>query len=57
MATMTMIENGDMAIAWECSACAQTIADCEDFEKKSVCPLCDVQIDEFIGLYEEGSDD
>jgi NAD-dependent SIR2 family protein deacetylase len=54
MATMTMIENPDFSISWECSECLETFKDSKDFDSDTKkCPGCKAKITEFIYLYED----
>ena len=54
MATMTMIEDGDGKILWECSACGAKLKDRVKFEDKvKTCPKCGTVVVEFVGLYED----
>lgn len=54
MATMTMIENPDFSISWECSECQRTFKDSKDFDSDTKkCPGCGTKIEEFIYIEEE----
>ena len=51
-AVMAMIENGDMSISWECSACKKLIDDREDIEAVKTCPHCGASIGDFLYIEE-----
>ena len=54
MATMTMIENPDFSISWECSSCLKAFKDSEDFDSGTKeCPGCGTKIEEFLYIEEE----
>ena len=54
MATMTMIENPDFSISWECSECQRTFKDSKDFDSNTKkCPGCGTEIEDFIYINEE----
>ena len=52
-AVMTMIENGDMSISWECSVCKKLIDDKEDIEAVKTCPHCGAPIRRFVYIEED----
>ena len=51
--TMTMIENGDLSISWECSGCKGIIDDANYIESIEKCPRCGATIREFVYIEED----
>lgn len=57
MAEMTMIEDSNENITWECSACKSNLKDRYGFEDKTKkCPKCGAEITEFYTLFDEDGD-
>jgi rRNA maturation endonuclease Nob1 len=54
MAEMTMIEDGEGKITWECSGCKEELKDKTGFGSKTkTCPKCGAEITQFHSLYDE----
>ena len=54
MAEMTMIENANGDIFWECSECQALLKDKNNFETKTKkCPKCGAVVTEFHSLFDE----
>ncbi len=53
MAEMTMIEDANGNIIWECSDCKSTMKDKKGFDDKTKCPKCSSEITKFYFLYDE----
>lgn len=57
MAEMTMIEDSNGTIKWECSNCHSLLNDKKDFETKvKKCPKCGAEITQFYSLFNENGD-
>lgn len=55
--TMTMIEDSNGCISWECSHCLAVTKDKRGFEDKvKVCPKCGATVTEFLSLFGEDGD-
>ncbi len=54
MAEMTMIEDGNCNIKWECSNCKALIKDKAGFEDKvKHCPKCKEPVTKFIPVFDD----
>lgn len=54
MAEMTMIEEANGDIKWECSECLVLLKDKKQFEEKvKKCQKCGADIDKFNNLFDE----
>lgn len=47
---MVMIEDGDLQISWECSACGAVHKGTTEFEKAKACPQCGSPIGAWVGI-------
>ena len=57
MAEMTMIEESNRTIKWECSECKALVKDRNGFERKvERCPKCGAEITQFYSLFDENGD-
>lgn len=57
MAEMTMIEDANGNITWECSECKSEIKDRNGFEDKTKkCPKCGAEVTQFYSLFDKNGD-